>query len=157
MFFRNNNIFQNTVISLKPFFFSSLAVQCPSPQHPANGRSVYSSTFYQSIVRFECLSGYELRGPSRAHCNSTGHWTNMQLVHCEPIHCPVLGSLPNLQALVTFKQQNNTNISSAYGSSISFSSTSSSPTSSSSTSSSSSFSSTGTLIKENQQKLINLN
>ncbi|GAB6024202.1 hypothetical protein CHUAL_008903 [Chamberlinius hualienensis] len=54
---------------------SCLAVHCPYPDSPANGRSVYESTAYNSVVRYKCQEGYVSIGQSERRCLADKQWS----------------------------------------------------------------------------------
>jgi hypothetical protein len=51
------------------------AVQCSIPEDPVNGRALYTSVSYDSIVRYECRYGYKLHGLSNRTCSSNKQWS----------------------------------------------------------------------------------
>lgn len=51
------------------------SVQCPSPENPRNGKAIYTSTSYNSVVSYECRYGYTLVGESSRRCGADKRWT----------------------------------------------------------------------------------
>ncbi|XP_062519469.1 adhesion G protein-coupled receptor E2-like [Corticium candelabrum] len=56
-------------------------IQCPSFPPPAHARLKYGGnegghTACNTTVRFECLPGYNLSGPSEITCKNTGNWSD---------------------------------------------------------------------------------
>lgn len=51
------------------------AVQCPAPDSPKNGRAIYTSTSYNSVVSYECRYGYTLVGESSRRCGADKKWS----------------------------------------------------------------------------------
>nr|XP_040565063.1 sushi, von Willebrand factor type A, EGF and pentraxin domain-containing protein 1-like isoform X2 [Lepeophtheirus salmonis] len=88
-------------------------IQCPLPQNPINGRAVYASVSYNSLISYECNYGYMLIGDSVRRCERNKQWTGTE-PHCKEINCGSPGILPNgwlegtrttLHAVVTFRCQ----------------------------------------------------
>ena len=48
------------------------AVDCRNPKLLQHGSIAYQSTTYKSVVRYSCLPGYVLHGPSSRQCGSSG-------------------------------------------------------------------------------------
>ena len=38
------------------------AIQCPTPNNPENGRAVFASVSYNSLISYECNYGYMIVG-----------------------------------------------------------------------------------------------
>ena len=62
--------------------FSCLAIQCEVPANPDNGRAVYASVSYNSLISYECTYGYMLIGDSVRRCERNKEWTGKQ-PHCK--------------------------------------------------------------------------
>ena len=63
------------------FLFSS-AIQCELPRNPQNGRAVYASVSYNSLISYECNYGYMLIGDSVRRCEKDKQWTGAE-PHCK--------------------------------------------------------------------------
>jgi len=63
-------------------FSLSLAIQCEVPQNPLNGRAVYSTVSYNSLISYECNYGYMLIGDSVRRCERNKMWTGTE-PHCK--------------------------------------------------------------------------
>ena len=59
-----------------------LAIQCEVPPNPENGRAVYASVSYNSLISYECTYGYMLIGDSVRRCERNKEWTGTQ-PHCK--------------------------------------------------------------------------
>ncbi|XP_058446633.1 sushi, von Willebrand factor type A, EGF and pentraxin domain-containing protein 1 isoform X1 [Malaya genurostris] len=70
------------------------SVQCPSPENPRNGKAIYTSTSYNSVVSYECRYGYTLVGESSRRCGADKRWTGA-LPACKEINCGHPGTLYN--------------------------------------------------------------
>uniref|UniRef100_A0A8W7PH35 Uncharacterized protein n=1 Tax=Anopheles coluzzii TaxID=1518534 RepID=A0A8W7PH35_ANOCL len=70
------------------------SVQCPSPENPRNGKAIYTSTSYNSVVSYECRYGYTLVGESSRRCGADKRWTGT-LPACKEINCGHPGTLYN--------------------------------------------------------------
>lgn len=88
-------------------------IQCEIPHNPENGRAVYASVSYNSLISYECNYGYTLIGDSVRRCERDKQWTGTQ-PSCKEINCGSPGILPNgwlegtrttLHAVVTFRCQ----------------------------------------------------
>ena len=64
-------------------FFS--AIQCELPRNPGNGRAVYASVSYNSLISYECNYGYMLIGDSVRRCEKDKQWTGAE-PHCKGGH-----------------------------------------------------------------------
>ena len=62
--------------------FYTLAIQCEVPANPENGRAVYASVSYNSLISYECTYGYMLIGDSVRRCERNKEWTGTQ-PHCK--------------------------------------------------------------------------
>ena len=62
--------------------------ECPSPQHPLNGRITNSAvtTFPGSVLEFECDLGYRLVGSKVARCTEEETW-NPSFPRCDLVNC----------------------------------------------------------------------
>ncbi len=58
------------------------AIQCELPHNPLNGRAVYSSVSYNSLISYECNYGYMLIGDSVRRCERNKQWTGTE-PHCK--------------------------------------------------------------------------
>ena len=78
-----NNYFQSKIRSTYiNIIFSCLAIQCEVPANPDNGRAVYASVSYNSLISYECTYGYMLIGDSVRRCERNKEWTGKQ-PHCK--------------------------------------------------------------------------
>lgn len=57
-------------------------IQCEVPANPVNGRAVYSSVTYNSLISYECNYGYMLIGDSVRRCERNKMWTGTE-PHCK--------------------------------------------------------------------------
>ncbi|CAG7827922.1 unnamed protein product, partial [Allacma fusca] len=69
-------------------------VQCDPPANPANGKAVYSTTSFNSIVTYECKYGFMLVGENTRRCGPHRKWTGNE-PQCKEIQCPHPGFLSN--------------------------------------------------------------
>lgn len=53
------------------------AVECPPPEHPSNGKAIYTSTSYNSVVSYECKYGFTLSGLQTRRCGADKKWTGV--------------------------------------------------------------------------------
>lgn len=90
-----------------------LPIQCERPSNPLNGRAIYDSVSYNSLISYECNYGYMLIGDSVRRCERNKMWTGTEPT-CKEINCGSPGILPNgwlegtrttLHAVVTFRCQ----------------------------------------------------
>ena len=58
------------------------AIQCEVPRNPLNGRAVYASVSYNSLISYECNYGYMLIGDSVRRCERNKEWTGTE-PHCK--------------------------------------------------------------------------
>ena len=67
-----------------PFLFVPFlsAIQCELPRNPQNGRAVYASVSYNSLISYECNYGYMLIGDSVRRCEKDKQWTGAE-PHCK--------------------------------------------------------------------------
>lgn len=70
------------------------AVQCPLPDNPKNGKAIYTSVSYNSVVSYECRYGYQLNGESSRRCGADKKWSG-SLPTCKEINCGHPGTLWN--------------------------------------------------------------
>jgi len=70
------------------------AVQCPLPDNPRNGKAIYTSVSYNSVVSYECRYGYTLLGESSRRCGADKKWSG-SLPQCKEINCGHPGTLYN--------------------------------------------------------------
>ncbi|XP_015108907.1 uncharacterized protein LOC107035827 [Diachasma alloeum] len=70
------------------------AVQCPLPDHPTNGKAIYTSYAYNAIVSYECRYGYILVGQATRKCQADRKWSG-QAPMCKEIDCGSPGILYN--------------------------------------------------------------
>ena len=63
-------------------FRPTAAIQCEVPRNPLNGRAVYSSVSYNSLISYECNYGYMLIGDSVRRCERNKQWTGTE-PHCK--------------------------------------------------------------------------
>ena len=64
------------------FYFECIAIQCEVPANPENGRAVYASVSYNSLISYECTYGYMLIGDSVRRCERNKEWTGTK-PHCK--------------------------------------------------------------------------
>lgn len=57
------------------FFSVVTAVQCPPPENPKNGKAIYTSCSYNSVVSYECKYGFTLVGESSRRCGADRKWS----------------------------------------------------------------------------------
>ncbi|CAL7950374.1 unnamed protein product [Xylocopa violacea] len=69
-------------------------VECPKPENPVNGKAVYTSYAYNSIVSYECKYGYTVVGPATRRCGADRKWTG-KTPTCQEINCGSPGVLYN--------------------------------------------------------------
>ena len=65
-----------TYIYFFKLFFA--AIQCEQPQNPLNGRAIYDSVSYNSLISYECNYGYMLIGDSVRRCERNKMWTGTE-------------------------------------------------------------------------------
>ncbi|XP_026477208.1 CUB and sushi domain-containing protein 1-like [Ctenocephalides felis] len=70
------------------------AVQCAPPESPRNGKAVYTSCAYNSVVSYECKYGYTLVGEGSRRCGADKKWSGI-LPQCKEINCGHPGNLHN--------------------------------------------------------------
>lgn len=70
------------------------SVQCPKPENPVNGKAVYTSYAYNSIVSYECKYGYTVIGAATRRCGADRKWTG-KTPTCQEINCGLPGVLYN--------------------------------------------------------------
>lgn len=70
------------------------SVQCPKPDNPVNGKAVYTSYAYNSIVSYECKYGYSVVGAATRRCGADRKWTG-KTPTCQEINCGLPGVLYN--------------------------------------------------------------
>ncbi|XP_019620833.1 PREDICTED: uncharacterized protein LOC109467329 [Branchiostoma belcheri] len=68
-------------------------VECPLLTAPVNG-GMTGSNFYQDLVHFTCIPGYELVGSSSLACRADATWSGT-VPTCTRVQCPVLPSPMN--------------------------------------------------------------
>ena len=69
-------------MSIVSVFRLPTAIQCEVPRNPLNGRAVYSSVSYNSLISYECNYGYMLIGDSVRRCERNKQWTGTE-PHCK--------------------------------------------------------------------------
>ncbi|XP_018896895.2 sushi, von Willebrand factor type A, EGF and pentraxin domain-containing protein 1 isoform X2 [Bemisia tabaci] len=69
-------------------------VQCPEPENPVNGKAIFTSTSYNSIVSYECRHGYTLSGNLTRRCGPDKRWSG-SMPKCQEINCGHPGTLYN--------------------------------------------------------------
>lgn len=67
---------------------------CPVPESPKNGKAIYTSLSYNSIVSYECRYGYTLVNDSSRKCGADRKWSG-SLPTCKEINCGSPGILFN--------------------------------------------------------------
>lgn len=70
------------------------SVVCPIPESPKNGKAIYTSLSYNSIVSYECRYGYTLVNESSRRCGADRKWSGT-LPSCKEINCGAPGVLFN--------------------------------------------------------------
>ncbi|XP_054709581.1 sushi, von Willebrand factor type A, EGF and pentraxin domain-containing protein 1-like [Uloborus diversus] len=70
------------------------SIECSIPADPPNGRAMYTSVSYNSVVKYECRYGYRLVGPSTRTCNTSKLWEGDDPT-CEEIKCDDPGPFYN--------------------------------------------------------------
>lgn len=70
------------------------SVVCPIPESPKNGKAIYTSLSYNSIVSYECRYGYTLINDSSRRCGADRKWSGT-LPTCKEINCGSPGILYN--------------------------------------------------------------
>lgn len=70
------------------------SVQCPKPENPVNGKAVYTSFAYNSIVSYECNYGFTVVGAATRRCGADRKWTG-KTPTCQEINCGSPGVLYN--------------------------------------------------------------
>lgn len=70
------------------------SVVCPIPESPKNGKAIYTSLSYNSIVSYECRYGYTLVNDSSRRCGADRKWSGT-LPACKEINCGTPGILYN--------------------------------------------------------------
>lgn len=70
------------------------SVQCPLPDNPKNGKAIFTSTSYNSVVSYECRYGYTLLGESSRRCGADKKWSG-SIPSCKEINCGHPGTLYN--------------------------------------------------------------
>ncbi|XP_075238047.1 hig-anchoring scaffold protein isoform X3 [Lycorma delicatula] len=70
------------------------AVQCPQPEDPVNGKAIYTSCSYNSVVSYECKYGYTLIGDVTRRCGADKKWSG-SMPKCQEINCGHPGLLYN--------------------------------------------------------------
>ncbi|XP_039298453.1 sushi, von Willebrand factor type A, EGF and pentraxin domain-containing protein 1 isoform X2 [Nilaparvata lugens] len=69
-------------------------VQCPQPDQPVNGRAIFTSCSYNSVVSYECKYGYTLIGDTTRRCGADRKWSGIA-PKCQEIDCGHPGPLYN--------------------------------------------------------------
>ena len=54
------------------------AVSCPVPANPPNGRVMFNSMTYNSLISYECNYGYMVIGETVRRCERNKGWTGLQ-------------------------------------------------------------------------------
>lgn len=81
----DSNVFPLSVVT---------AVQCPPPENPKNGKAIYTTCSYNSVVSYECKYGFTLVGEGSRRCGADRKWSG-QLPTCKEINCGHPGVLYN--------------------------------------------------------------
>ncbi|XP_015785992.1 sushi, von Willebrand factor type A, EGF and pentraxin domain-containing protein 1-like isoform X2 [Tetranychus urticae] len=63
-----------------------IPVRCDKPVDPENGKALYSSTNYKSVVKYECRFGYSLVGSTSRTCGPDKQWEG-ETPKCVEIDC----------------------------------------------------------------------
>lgn len=69
-------------------------MQCPTPENPKNGKAIFTSTSYNSVVSYECRYGYTLIGENSRRCGADKKWSG-SIPSCREINCGHPGTLYN--------------------------------------------------------------
>ncbi|KAL7300726.1 hypothetical protein TKK_0006705 [Trichogramma kaykai] len=70
------------------------SVECEPPENPVNGKAIYTSIAYNSVVSYECKTGFTIVGASTRRCSADGKWTG-HAPSCREINCGPPGILYN--------------------------------------------------------------
>ena len=77
----SDNIFStHNCFSVVLLMFPSSAVDCPPLMNPTGGSVSVSGLRQGFTATYSCNVGYDLMGDSSRTCESTGTWTNSELV-----------------------------------------------------------------------------
>ncbi|XP_060591160.1 sushi, von Willebrand factor type A, EGF and pentraxin domain-containing protein 1-like [Ruditapes philippinarum] len=74
--------------------FTCKQITCPWVPHPDNGRHLDTTYAIGDVMKFECNTGYKLKGHDAILCRKDGQWSPPQGPTCDPILCP---ALPQIQ------------------------------------------------------------
>lgn len=77
-----------------PILIVVTSVQCPTPESPKNGKAIYTSLSYNSVVSYECRYGYTLVNETSRRCSADRKWSG-SLPSCKEINCGPPGVLYN--------------------------------------------------------------
>ena len=69
-------------------------VQCDPPVDPINGNVIFTSTAYNSVISYECTTGYTIVGETTRRCGADKRWTG-HAPSCREINCGSPGILYN--------------------------------------------------------------
>ncbi|XP_022257368.1 protein lev-9-like, partial [Limulus polyphemus] len=69
-------------------------VQCPVPAAPPNGKAIFTTLAYNSVVKYECHHGYRLSGSVTRQCKYDKEWEGEE-PSCEETNCGKLKDLHN--------------------------------------------------------------
>lgn len=58
------------------FLFGPSAVQCETPDNPENGKVIYTTKSYNSVVTYECNYGFMIVGSATRRCGPDKKWTD---------------------------------------------------------------------------------
>lgn len=70
------------------------SVECEPPESPVNGKAIYTSIAYNSVVSYECKTGFTIVGASTRRCGADAKWTGHSPT-CREINCGPPGVLYN--------------------------------------------------------------
>ncbi|XP_060563923.1 sushi, von Willebrand factor type A, EGF and pentraxin domain-containing protein 1-like isoform X2 [Ruditapes philippinarum] len=74
--------------------FTCNQITCSWVPHPDNGRHLDTTYAVGDVMKFECNTGYKLKGRDKILCRIDGQWSPPQGPTCDPILCP---TLPEIQ------------------------------------------------------------
>ena len=80
--------------------FSCQPIECSALEAPLHGTMIGNSYGVGSIMRFECNTGYKLKGSPTVLCLSDSNWDPPTVPECQIKTCPATPSIQNGNALV---------------------------------------------------------